>query len=129
MDHPGRGRAVLTPEAAITEPEVQRGACHEHQVSLPEGDRPGPRHQQWMPGWQDAASLAVGNDRKLELLGCGSGCALSAIEPYVRAQDQHRPDCRGEQPRNSGDRLRIRKLGRCRASAASATGTGNATGT
>ena len=128
----GRRGAVLPAELAVAEPEVQRRPGHDDQVGLAEGDRPGPGDQQLVPGGQDAAALAVGDDRQPQLPrrrrgrpGCAPSshtseprtstgrlarasspaiAAIAAGSGGVRAADGARrpPGRRGPAPRSAG---------------------------
>ena len=107
VHHLGRGSPVLPAELAVAQPEVERGARDDDEVGLAERDRPGPGDQQLVPGGQDAASLPVGHHRQPELLGGRPGGLVGAVQPHVRAQDQHRPARLRQQARDRGDRARV----------------------
>ena len=104
-------RIILVTERPITEPEVQRRAHHDDQVRLPERGRPGPGDQQLMTPGQDAAALAVGDDRQPQFLGRGPGGLLRAAHPHVRAEHQHRALGRRDQARDGRGRLRVARPG------------------
>ena len=60
-----------------------------------------------MPGGQDAAALAVGDDRQPPVLGEVAGGLLGPVHPHVGAEHQHRALGLGEQPGDGGQRLGV----------------------
>ena len=99
---PGGSSAVLAAEDAVAEPEVERGADHDHQVGAGQGLPAGLGHQQRVTAGDDAAAHAVGDRRQAGALDELERRVLGAVGPDVGAEDQHRPLGRGEQ---RGDRL------------------------
>ena len=119
MDDLRRRGPALSAEPAVAEPEIERRSGHDHQVGLAERDRARPGHQQRMPGREDAAALAVGDHRQLQLLGRRPGGQLSAVQPDVRAKDEDRPAGGAEEPGDAADRRRVRLVRGRRASRSS----------
>ena len=94
-------------EAAIGEPEVERGAGHDDQIGLPERNRTGPGEAQQVVSWEQAPAHIVRERRERHSLDERARLGFRA-GPVDVAADQQYGTFRGHQQfGDSGDRLRI----------------------